>query len=127
MDVDKDTLNIDDTNVIGERYPMAQIKGTLDEVLGAELPEDSYLKVILTEQVLDAMNRLREKYNNVMELQFDLDTGEVKERRYTSADIDKKTPDILFEELAESVGVKLTESEKEVVAGMVDTLIRGGE
>ena len=125
VDVTKDEFSIDDTNTIEGKYPMAEIKGTLEEVLAADISEDAYLKVTLTHQVLDAMNRLREKYNNVMELQFEIVTGEAKERKYTSADIDKKTPDILFEELAESVGVELTTDEKEVVIDVVDTLIRG--
>lgn len=126
VDVTKDKLDIDDSRVIEQKYDMVEVKGTLEEILKADVKRDSYLKVILTEQTLDAMNKLRERYNQVMELQISISTGEAKKRKYTAAQINKKGPDKLFEELAESVGVTLATDEVEVLEKVIDSIIGEG-
>lgn len=125
IDIDKDKLIIDDTNIIEQKYEMMQLTGTLEEILGADVESDSYLKVILTEQRLDAMNKLRVKYSQIMELQIDIATKDTKKRKYTSQEIDKKDPKILFEELAESVGVTLEEDENKILETVIDDLVGG--
>lgn len=125
IDIDKDKLNIDDTNIIKQKYQMVELTGTLKEVLDADIDSDAYLKVILTEQTLDAMNKLRVKFSQVMELQINIATGEAVKRKYTSQDIDKKNPVILFGELAESVGVTLEEEENKILEMVVDGLLGG--
>jgi len=52
-------------------------------------------------------------------------TGEAVKRKYTSQDIDKKNPVILFGELAESVGVTLEEEENKILEMVVDGLLGG--
>jgi len=127
VDIDRDSLDIDDDIRIDQKYDMVEVSGTLDEVMEAEIPKDTYLKVTLTEQTLDAMNKLRSKYSQVMELQISIATREARERRYTAAEIAEKTPNKLFEELAESVGVTLVDEDRDVLEGLVDTLIGEGK
>ena len=127
VDIDRDSLDIDDDIRIDQKYDMVEVSGTLDEVMEAEIPKDSYLKVTLTEQTLDAMNKLRTKYSRIMELQISIATREARERRYTAAEIAEKTPNKLFEELAESVGVTLVDEDRDVLEGLVDTLIGEGK
>ncbi|MEI6856387.1 exonuclease SbcCD subunit D [Psychrilyobacter sp.] len=125
IDISKDKLSIDDTNMIKQKYEMVELTGTLDEVMAADIPKDAYLKVILTEQTLDAMNKLRVKYSQVMELQINIATEKAIKRKYTSQEINKKNPVILFKELAESVGVILEENEGKVLEKVIDGLIGG--
>jgi len=127
VDIDRDSLDIDDDIRIDQKYDMVEVSGTLDEVMEAEIPKDTYLKVTLTEQTLDAMNKLRTKYSRIMELQISIATREARERRYTAAEIAEKTPNKLFEELAESVGVTLVDEDRDVLEGLVDTLIGEGK
>jgi exonuclease SbcD len=126
IDIEKNKLKIDDTNIIKQKYEMVKLNGTLEEVLKADIPKDAYLKVILTEQTLDAMNKLRVKFSQVMELQINIATDEAKKRKYTTQEINEKTPDVLFKELAESVGVTLEANESEVLESVIDELIKEG-
>lgn len=125
IDIDKDKLIIDDTNIIKQKYEMVELTGTLDEVLKADIPKDAYLKIILTEQTLDAMNKLRVEYSQIMELQINIATNESIKRKYTSQDINKKNPLVLFTELSESVGVTLEEDESKVLEEVIDSLVGG--
>lgn len=125
IDIDNNKLNIDDSNIIKQKYEMVEFTGTLNEVIEADIDKDAYLKIILTEQTLDAMNKLRVKYSQIMELQINIATEEAIKREYTSKDIDKKNPAILFKELAESVGVTLEENESKVLEKVIDNLLGG--
>jgi len=125
IDIDKNKLNIDDRNIIKQKYKMVELTGTLDEVLKADIPKDTYLKIILTEQTLDAMNKLRVEYSQIMELQINIATEKAIKRRYTSQNINKKNPAILFKELAESVGVILEEEENKILEKVIDGLVGG--
>jgi len=125
IDIDKDKLIIDDTNIIKQKYEMVELTGTLKEVLKADIPKDAYLKIILTEQTLDAMNKLRVEYSQIMELQINIATNESIKRKYTSQDINKKNPLVLFTELSESVGVTLEEDESKVLEEVIDSLVGG--
>ncbi|OQY42122.1 MAG: hypothetical protein B6227_03200 [Fusobacteriia bacterium 4572_74] len=60
-----------------------------------------------------------------MILIINIATGEAVKRKYTSQDIDKKNPVILFGELAESVGVTLEEEENKILEMVVDGLLGG--
>ncbi len=124
IDIDKDRFEIENIEIV-DKYPMVEIKGTFDEVMEADIDRDAYLKVTLTETVLDAMNKLRTKYSQVMELGIEIATSEAVRKDHRSANIDKVPTDELFRDLAASVGVELDEGEVEKVRDIVNEIIEG--
>lgn len=124
IDIDKDRFEIENIEIV-DKYPMVEIKGTFDEVMEADIDRDAYLKVTLTESVLDAMNKLRTKYSQVMELGIEIATSEAVRKDHRSANIDKVPTDELFIDLAASVGVELDEGEVEKVRDIVNEIIEG--
>jgi len=124
IDIDKESFELENIE-IKDKYPMVEIKGTFEEVMEADIDRDAYLKVTLTETVLDAMNKLRTKYSQVMELGIEIATSEAVRKDHRSANIDKVPIDELFIDLAASVGVVLDEVEVEKVRDIVDEIIEG--
>ncbi|GLI58155.1 nuclease SbcCD subunit D [Propionigenium maris DSM 9537] len=124
IDIDRDRFEVENIEIV-DKYPMVEIKGTFDEVMEADIDSDAYLKVTLTETVLDAMNKLRTKYSQVMELGIEIATSDAVRKDHRSANIDKVPTDELFKDLAASVGVELDEEEVEKVREIVNEIIKG--
>lgn len=108
-----------------EKYPMIEVKGKLEEILAMDIPKDAYLKIILTENVLDAMNKLRSKYTQIMEMGIEIETCDAIELNLNSKKLKTIKPEELFKDFAKSVGVELDEIEKEKIQEIMNH-IHGG-
>lgn len=108
-----------------ERFPMLEVRGTIEEVLGMDIPTDAYLKIVLTEHTIDAMNRLRNKYSQIMELEFDITTGEAVRTEMGSGQLKNIRPDELFETFAKTVGIDLDSEDKNEVEKILNKIIGG--
>ncbi|MGL4533602.1 MAG: exonuclease SbcCD subunit D [Fusobacteriaceae bacterium] len=106
-----------------DKFPMIEVKGTLEEVLELNIQTDAYLKVILTEHATDAMNKLRSKYSQIMELEFNIENGEIIESQLTSSQLKEIKIDELFEKFAQSVGVDLDIEDKREVEKIMNNLL----
>jgi len=103
---------------IVERIPMVEVRGNVTEILGMDIAPKSYLKVILTQYELDAMNRLRSKYENVLELGMDIKSLESSDKIIQSSEIGELSLVELFQHFTESVGVELDTLEQEYIEMM---------
>jgi exonuclease SbcD len=124
IDIDKDNFNLEFVE-IKEKYPMIEISGTLEEVMNANINKDAYLKIILTEKVLNAMSHLRTKYSQIMELRIEEKTGEIKKSEYSLKDVGELSTNQLFINLANSVGVELEKSEIEYLEKVIQEINEG--
>lgn len=90
---------------LSPKHDMREIKGTYEEVTALEFyrgtPTDDYLHITLTDEddILDAINRLRVIYPNIMKM--DYDNTRTRSRQYVgeTEQVEKKTPAELFGEL----------------------------
>jgi len=121
IDIDKDKFHLEQIE-IKDRYPMIELKGTFDEVINANIAKDAYLKITLTETKLDAMNKLRSKYSQIMELGIEIPTTESINKEHSSKEIHKIPIDQLFLDLSQSVGVKLVEEEMAELKNIVNKI-----
>jgi len=103
---------------IVERIPMVEVRGNVTEILSMDIAPKSYLKVILTQYELDAMNRLRSKYENVLELGMDIKSLESSDKIIQSSEIGELSLVELFQHFTESVGVELDTIEQEYIEMM---------
>lgn len=123
-------VHIDDTKNLNlefidldEKFPMIELRGTLEEVLEKDIPIDAYLKIILTEHVTDAMNKLRNKYSQIMELEFEIKGTSAVKTEFDTLRIKETKPDELFEKFALSVGIHLDLEDKKEVEEIMNDLI----
>jgi exonuclease SbcD len=110
IDIEKNKFDLEQVE-IKDKYPMIELKGTFNEIMEAEIDSDAYLKITLTESVLDAMNKLRSKYSQIMELGIEIPTADSIDKDHSSKGIDKIPADELFVDLAASVGIEIDEEE----------------
>ncbi|WP_461812382.1 exonuclease SbcCD subunit D [Faecalimonas sp.] len=101
---EKGQINIREISVV-PKHDMREIKGTYDEVTALEFyresKTDDYLHITLTdeEDILDAVNRLRVIYPNIMKMDYDNIRTRNKQCVGESNQVEKKTPSELFGEL----------------------------
>lgn len=101
---EKGQINIREISV-APKHDMREIKGTYDEVTALEFyresKTDDYLHITLTdeEDILDAVNRLRVIYPNIMKMDYDNIRTRNKQCVGESNQVEKKTPSELFGEL----------------------------
>lgn len=96
-----------DTVPLYPLHDMRTLKGTYNEImLKSSYPDverDDYVKVILTdeEDIIDAMQRLRTKYPNLMQLEYDNSRTRQNQAIELIKDVDQKSEMELFEEFYE--------------------------
>lgn len=110
IDIDKDKFELEQIE-IKDRYPMIELKGSFDEIMKADIDRDAYLKITLTESVLDAMNKLRSRYSQIMELGIEISAVDSIDKDHSSKEIHKIPADQLFEDLGHSVGIEIDREE----------------
>lgn len=102
----KEKGNVDIREVsLSPKHDMREMKGSYEEVTSLEFYQgtvtDDYLHITLTdeEDILDAVNRLRVIYPNIMKM--DYDNMRTRNRQYVGEieQVEKKTPTELFGEL----------------------------
>ncbi|MCX5773908.1 MAG: exonuclease SbcCD subunit D [Fusobacteria bacterium] len=103
-------INVKEVEIV-EHRPMIEVRGSVSEILNSAISPQSYLKVTLTQYELDAMNRLRSKYENVLELGMDIVSVALSEREVQSSEIAKLSVVELFQHFSASVGIELEEAE----------------
>ena len=90
---------------LSPKHDMREIKGTYGEVTAREFYQgsatDDYLHITLTdeEDILDAINRLRVIYPNIMKMDYDNTRTRNKQCVGEIEQVEKKTPSELFGEL----------------------------
>ena len=96
-----------DTVPLHPLHDMRTLKGTYDEImLKSSYPDverEDYVKVILTdeEDIIDAMQRLRTKYPNLMQLEYDNSRTSQNQAIELIQDVEQKSELELFEEFYE--------------------------
>lgn len=121
IDIDKTTFSLEQVDII-PKYEMYSLKGSLEEVLKSEVPTDSYLKITLTEIVLDAMSKLKSKYSQIMELTFDIPKVESIRSNLDIREINHIPKKDLFKHFALEYGIELSKSEFEKVISIMDKI-----
>ncbi|MGB6129807.1 MAG: exonuclease SbcCD subunit D [Psychrilyobacter sp.] len=121
IDIDKDKFDLEQIE-IKDRYPMIELKGTFEEIMKANIDCNAYLKITLTESVLDAMNKLRSRYSQIMELGIEIPTTDSIHKDHSSKEIHNIPIDELLEDLAQSVGVKINSEEMEQLRNILNEI-----
>jgi len=121
IDIDKNKFDLEQIE-IKDKYPMIELKGTFEEIMKADIDCNAYLKITLTESVLDAMNKLRSRYSQIMELGIEIPTTDSINKDHSSKEIHKIPIDRLFEDLGNSVGVKIDSEEMEQLRNVLNEI-----
>ena len=121
IDIDSDKFDLEQIEIV-DRYPMIELKGTLDEIMEADIDRDAYLKITLTESVLDAMNKLRSRYSQIMELGIEISTTDSIDKDHSSKEIQKIPADQLFVDLGHSVGVEIDSEEMKQLRDVINEI-----
>jgi len=121
IDIDKNKFDLEQIE-IKDKYPMIELKGTFEEIMKADIDCNAYLKITLTESVLDAMNKLRSRYSQIMELGIEIPTTDSIDKDHSSKEIHKIPIDQLFEDLGRSVGVKIDSEEMEQLRNVLNEI-----
>ncbi len=124
VDINKGSLDLKEIE-IRQRYEMHTLKGSFDEIMKKEIPNDSYLRVILTENVLEAMSKLRTRYRHVMELSFEIPKVDKQKSKIDIRNIDKIEKSDLFREFALEDGILLSEKYIEKVKQIMNSTLGG--
>ena len=113
-------------------HDMREIKGTYEEVTSKKFYEgtatDDYLHITLTdeEDVLDAAEKLRVIYPNLMKLDYDNTRTRSSGTVTISDDLDRKSPLELFEDFFEQQNnMELNDQQKEYISGLIEEIWEG--
>ena len=108
-------------------HDMRQIRGTYEEVTSKANYEgtatDDYLHITLTDEddVLDAVEKLRAIYPNLMKLDYDNSRTRSSGEITFADDLEKKSPVELFEEFYEQQnGTKMSEEQRTYLMTLID-------
>ncbi|UUV18313.1 exonuclease SbcCD subunit D [Fusobacteria bacterium ZRK30] len=121
IEIDKNKFDLEQIE-IKDRYPMIELKGTFDEIMETDIDRDAYLKITLTESVLDAMNKLRSRYSQIMELGIEISTIDPMDKDHSSKEIHKIPADQLFEDLGHSVGIEIDDEEMKQLRDVINEI-----
>ena len=101
-------------------HDMREIRGPIDQLLSPEVYEEAdrndYLHVTLTDQkeILDAIGRLRDVYQNIMRLDFEAGRQDVQAEEEIR--LEEKTPEELFAEFfLRQNGFEMSEEQQDLV------------
>ena len=122
IDIEKNKFDLEQIE-IKDKYPMIELKGTFNEIMDAEINSDAYLKITLTENVLDAMNKLRGKYSQIMELGIEIKSTDSIDKDHSSKEIQKIPADQLFLDLAGSVGIEVDTEEMKQLRDVINEIM----
>ena len=122
IDIEKNKFDLEQIE-IKDKYPMIELKGTFNEIMDAEINSDAYLKITLTENVLDAMNKLRGKYSQIMELGIEISSTDSIDKDHSSKEIQKIPADQLFLDLAGSVGIEVDTEEMKQLRDVINEIM----
>ena len=107
-------------------HDMRMIKGDMETVLSKEISSaadcNDYLHITLTDKdrIIDAMDKVRNVYPNVMQLEFQMDKTESR-GIYEAEDISIKTPLQLFNEFYKiQNGTEMSDEQREIVSSFME-------
>lgn len=107
-------------------HDMRMIKGDMETVLSKEISSSAdcndYLHITLTDKdrIVDAMDKVRNVYPNVMQLEFQMDKTESR-GIYEAEDISIKTPLQLFNEFYKiQNGTEMSDEQREIVSSFME-------
>lgn len=107
-------------------HDMRMIKGDMETVLSKEVSSaadcNDYLHITLTDpdRIIDAMDKVRNVYPNVMQLEFQMDKTESR-GIYEAEDISIKTPLQLFDEFYKiQNGTEMSDEQREIVSSFME-------
>lgn len=113
-------------------HDMREIKGTYEEVTSKKFYEgtatDDYLHITLTDEddVLDAAEKLRVIYPNLMKLDYDNTRTRNSGTITFTDDMDRKSPLELFEDFFEQQNnMELNDQQKEYISGLIEEIWEG--
>lgn len=114
------------TESIAAPRRLVEIRGTFEEITCAEAirraDKDAYTHVILTDDAMipDVMNRLRQVYPRITHLDWDNRRMQHTEDFSDAADVQKHTPQSLFEDFFQRMGgTEMSEAQREYVSRLI--------
>ncbi|WP_066368070.1 exonuclease SbcCD subunit D [Neobacillus fumarioli] len=117
------------------KHDMRELEGYLEELLDPGFYEkqqvDDYLKITLLDEgaLIDPINKLRQVYPNVLHLERKLElTDSKKKQSFNAVRSEKKSEIDLFEQFyTEMTTSEFTPDKKELMAGIIEKVLRRGQ
>lgn len=124
---EKGNLNVT-TIPLQPLHDMREIRGTYEELTAQQCyqgtPTDDYLRVILTDEteVLEARNRLRVVYPNIMNLEYDNARTRANQQPITAAALQSDPLELFSSFFEQSNGKEMTIEQSQIVTEMIQTI-----